>query len=196
MKTLKKLQQARQKIKDSPVKKLGKNTYSNYDYFTPEQISEMVSKVNKELNLFHKYDLVREQYGLMARLEIFDLDSEDSVKFQMATEIPEIKATNVAQQLGGCVTYSERYLLQVAYDIKDNNLDFDTDKPAKKQESKPAANQLPWLNPKDDGNDNPKWVAAIKYLYEGGTIDGIKMKYKIGKANEDKLTKEAKNYTP
>lgn len=196
MKTLKKLQQARQKIKEIDIKKLGRNTYSNYDYFTPEQISDMVSKVNSELDLFHKYDLVREQYGLMARLEIFDLDSEDSVKFQMATEIPVIKATNVAQQLGGCVTYSERYLLQVAYDIKDNNLDFDTDKPANKKEDKPAANQLPWLNPKDDGNDNPKWVAAIKYLYEGGTIDGIKMKYKIGKANEDKLTKEAKNYTP
>lgn len=189
METLKKLQQARQKIKEDPVKKQGRNTYSNYDYFTPEQISSMVAKVNQELNLFHKFDLVREQHGLMARLEIFDLDSEDSVQFQIATEIPEIVATNVAQQLGGCVTYSERYLLQVVYDIKDNNLDFDATKPSEKPENNQP--EKPWLNPKEGGQDNPKWMDAVKYLNEGGTIDEIKAKYRIGKANEDKLLNES-----
>lgn len=191
MKTLKKLQEARNTIKSLDAKKLGFNSYSKYDYFTPEQISSMVSKVNNDLKLFHKFDLVRGEYGLMARLEVFDLESDDSVQFQIATEIPEIKATNVAQQLGGCVTYSERYLLQVAYDIKDNNLDFDSKEPKK------ASNGvLPWLNPLADGKENPKWQSAVKYLYEGGTIAGIKTKYQLGDANEKNLIEDSKNYTP
>ena len=176
MTTLKKLQQARQKLKEEPVKKLGHNSYSKYDYFTPEQISGMVAKVNNELNLFHKFDLVREQYGLMARLEIFDLESEDSIQFQIATEIPEIKATNVAQQLGGCVTYSERYLLQLAYDIKDNNLDFDTEKPEKK----------PALTPQSEA-----WIKAVEYLKGDGTITDIKVKYGLTKENEELLLNQS-----
>jgi hypothetical protein len=74
------------------------------------------------------------------------------VKFSIATEIPEIKATNVAQQLGGAVTYSERYLLMIAYDIKDNNLDFDSQKPKEekreKTEKKYEEDERPWLSEK------------------------------------------------
>ncbi len=132
-----------------------------------------------DLNLFHKFDLVREQYGLMARLEIFDLDTNESVQFQIATEIPEIKATNVAQQLGGCVTYSERYLLQIAYDIKDNNLDFDTSKP------KVAAKHN--LTP----SDTDIWNKAVTYLKEPGhTIKDILKRYDMTPENIDNLQRE------
>ena len=57
----------------------------------------------------------------------------------MASAIPEIKATNVAQQLGGCSTYTERYMKQSMFGITDNQLDFDTTENTKKQaEPKPA----------------------------------------------------------
>ena len=165
-------------IKSEPIKKQGKNTYSKYDYFTPEQISAMVAKVNDQLGLFTKFDLVRTDLGLMACLEIFDLESEDSVQFKIATEIPEIKATNVAQQLGGCVTYSERYLLQIAYDIKDNNLEYDTDKPERKK---------PELTP-----EHPAWMQAVEYLQkEGSTFDRILKTYSMTPDNIQKLQEEA-----
>ena len=173
MKTLNKLHQARLKIKNTPIEKKGNNTFSKYMYFTPDQISQLVSEVNEEFKLFSKFDLVRTELGLMARLEIFDLESEDSVQFQIATDIPEIKATNIAQQLGGCVTYSERYLLQIAYDIKDNNLDFDSqDNRPKKKADKPI------LNP-----DSEKWPSAIDYLRKGNKVKGITDSYEITEEN-------------
>ena len=127
MTALQKLNEARKKIRETEHKKLGYNKFSSYAYFTPEQVNSIVAKVNDELKLFAHYSLGRTDNGLIAYLEIINLDDEqDKVSFKIATEIPAIKATNVAQQLGGAVTYSQRYLLQVAYDIAENALDFDS----------------------------------------------------------------------
>lgn len=180
METIKKLNQARQKIKETKVEKLGYNDFSKYKYFTPEQISQLVNDACKEANLFHKFDLTRTELGLTATLEIFDIEgkSEDSVLFQIATEIPAIKATNVAQQLGGCVTYSERYLLQIAFDIKDNNLDFDS----KNNKTTKSTAKKPVLTPESD-----KWADAIKYLREGNSVDSIKQKYEISEQHCEDL---------
>jgi hypothetical protein len=125
MKVYKKLAQARKMLKEQKIEKLGFNKFSNYKYFTPEQISSMVFDVSNEVGLFNKFDLRRTDLGLEATLTVFDVEGDQYTTFELATDIPMIKATNVAQQLGGCATYSERYLLQIAYDIKDNNLDFD-----------------------------------------------------------------------
>src|SRR6056297_3447124 len=134
MEILSKIQQARQKIKQSDLKKSGWNDYSKYAYYTPEQVEKLVHDACYELNLFNKFDLIRSEEGLMAILTVYDLETQETIDFKIATEIPEIKATNAAQQLGGAVTYSERYLKMIAYEIKDNNLDFDT--PKKPSESK------------------------------------------------------------
>jgi len=177
--TLKKLQEARMSIKAMDIEKRGVNEYSKYKYFTPEQISDMVHKACNPLNLLNIFHLVRTDLGLMAKLFIHDLDADtDPLMFEIATEIPEIKATNVAQQLGGCVTYSERYLLQIAYDIKDNNLDFDTPTKKTKEKTKPE------LTP--DMTD--KWDAAIKFLRESnGTLDAIREKYTLTSNNAELL---------
>jgi hypothetical protein len=141
---LQKLQQARAKIKQLPTKKEGYNEYSKYKYFTPEQIATMVHDACQEFGLFTKFDLLRTDLGLMAFLEVYDTDEPDKpLTFKMATDIPAIKATNIAQQLGGCVTYSERYLNQIAFDIKDNNLDFDSkDNSGKQLLSADQVNQI------------------------------------------------------
>jgi len=146
---LKKIQQARIHIKGMNLKKQGRNSYSNYDYYTPEQVNLLVNDAAQKYKLFNKFDLERTELGLMARLNVTDLESGNSVLFTIATEIPEIKATNVAQQLGGAVTYSNRYLLMIAYDIVENALDFDDKdhtKSAPKQEQK--EDNRPWLTDK------------------------------------------------
>jgi hypothetical protein len=71
--------------------------------------------------------LIRDNLGVFGRLTIFDCESDEIITYDMATAIPEIKATNIAQQLGGCVTYTERYLKMSAFGITDSNLDFDND---------------------------------------------------------------------
>lgn len=134
---LKKINEARKLIKQSDLKKAGRNTHSKYDYYTPEQVNKLVNDACNKQNLFNSYELIRTEHGLLAQLTVFDLDSDEFKTFSMATEIPQITATNIAQQLGGAVTYSERYLLMSIYDIKDNNLDFDSQEPKEtKQQTK------------------------------------------------------------
>jgi len=148
MKTLLKIQNVITRIKESEVSKGGKNDYSGYDYFTPEQIEELVSKECFTEKLFYKFDLIRNELGIFGRLSIYDIedpkdDKEESepVVYEMASDIPVIKATNVAQQLGGAMTYTKRYLMMNAFSITDNNLDHDTTQNTKKREEI----QITWL---------------------------------------------------
>src|SRR6056297_3071966 len=191
MEILSKIQQARQKIKASDLKKAGWNDYSKYAYYTPEQVEKLVNDATVDLNLFNKYDLIRTDDGLMAILTIHDLDSEEIVEFKIATEIPEIKATNAAQQLGGAVTYSERYLKMIAYEIKDNNLDFDSKEPAKQSEKKqnndlrPDGSEKKFLNKWDKGKTKelPEYWQVVNWAKDKGvtTVKELRKFYKISK---------------
>jgi hypothetical protein len=132
MKTLIKLSEAIEIIKGGDLKKKGRNNFSKYDYYTPDQVSELVIGACLKVKLFPKFDLERNELGITGKLSIYDIESgEPPVVFTMASAIPEIKATNVSQQLGGAMTYTKRYLFMNAFDITDSNLDFDADKPKK-----------------------------------------------------------------
>ena len=143
MKLTEKLANAKREIKETKLKKEGKNTFSNYAYFTPSQIELLVQQACFNNRMVTKFDLVRDALGVYGTLTIFDLDSDDNIVFTMASAIPEIKATNIAQQLGGCVTYTERYLKTSAFGITDNNLDFDNhdNRPKEKESVKTISNE-------------------------------------------------------
>lgn len=188
MKTvLKKILNVRDAIKNTSIKKLGRNEFSKYDYFTPEQIDQLTFIECKKQGLFNKYDLKRTELGLIATMIVFDIEGEDALNFELAMEIPEIKATNISQQLGGAMTYSKRYLLMNIYDISDNSLDFDSQEPSKKQSAKTETNtEKQWLNPKTE-----QWTKAVAFLKEGHKIDEIKKKYNISKVNQEQLISES-----
>ena len=130
---LNKLAAAKAEIKATKLKKEGKNTFSNYDYFTPSQIEFLVATACGNNNLLTTFDLCRNDLGVYGRLNLYDLETGEMLSTEMASAIPEIKATNVAQQLGGCSTYTERYMKQSMFGITDNQLDFDTTENTKKQ---------------------------------------------------------------
>ena len=157
---VKKIANAKKEIKESKLKKEGKNTYSNYEYFTPSQIEYLVQSVCNSNQLMTKFDLKRNELGVFGVLTIFDLESGESLNFEMATAIPEIKATNIAQQLGGCVTYTERYLKTSAFGITDNNLDFDSQDNRVKE---------PKIEPKKDKSTltNERFMNAIESIKSG-----------------------------
>ena len=141
---LNKLASAKAEIKAAKLKKEGKNTYSNYEYFTPSQIEFLVASACHNNKLLTSFDLIRNELGVYGRLTVYDLESGEKLTAEMATAIPEIKATNIAQQLGGCVTYTERYLKMSLFGITDNQLDFDTTENMKKQnEIAPKAPEQP-----------------------------------------------------
>jgi hypothetical protein len=138
MSIYKKLQDARNHIKSMNLSKKGFNAYSKYNYYTPEQINYLVNEACNNVGLMTKFDLLRDVNGLHGILTIIDLNNKDTtpeITFKQATDIPQIKATNITQQIGGAVTYTQRYLLMTAFDIVDNNLDFDSQNNTKEKES-------------------------------------------------------------
>jgi hypothetical protein len=126
-----KLQKCRQEIKSVKLEKEGRNKFSNYNYFTPSQVDKIVSDACFANNVFTQFNLIRTELGLIGKLILIDLDGgkesreSNNIIFEMATDIPEIKATNVSQQIGGAMTYTERSMKMSIFGIVDNNLDFD-----------------------------------------------------------------------
>lgn len=133
MEIIKQLAHAKKLIKETKMKKEGKNTYSNYEYFTPSQVEKLVSDACESSDLLTMFELKRNELGVYGVLTVYSLKSEEKLSFEMSTAIPEIKATNIAQQLGGCMTYTERYLKQSVFGITDNSIDFDATEITKKQ---------------------------------------------------------------
>jgi hypothetical protein len=177
MKLIQKIAKAKNEIKESKLKKEGKNKFSNYDYFTPPQVELLVNQVCASNGMLTKFDLIRDTLGVFGRLTIFDTDSEESLSYDMASAIPEIKATNIAQQLGGCVTYTERYLKMSAFGITDANLDFDSQDNRGKIEEKTEEIPTIWLTEEQFNTamkSDKKGILATLSAYNG--MKGKKMK--------------------
>ena len=154
---LNKLAAAKAEIKATKLKKEGRNTFSNYDYFTPSQIEFLVATACHNNKLLTSFDLIRNDLGVYGRLTIYDLESGEKLATEMASAIPEIKATNIAQQLGGCVTYTERYLKMSLFGITDNQLDFDTTENTKKQAEPKTAKTA---------REQPKVIDTTKTVFD------------------------------
>jgi hypothetical protein len=178
-----KLHNARKYIKTCDVKKLGYNEFSKYSYFTPEQISQVVFLACEDQKLLPMFHLTKDEHGYKGSLTIINLENtKELIRFSMSTAIPEITATNAAQQLGGAVTYTERYMLMTAFDIKDNNLDFDS----KEQKPEPQTKEpTEWLNKWSDKaktKENPTyWTIVNKAKEQGKTVNDLREYYKISK---------------
>ena len=135
-----KLQRAREIIKENDIKKDGHNDYSNYDYFTPSIVSQIITPPCKELGLVTLFSLLKDDNGLFGRLVIQDIEDEkENLIFEMRTEMPSLKATNAAQMMGGCDTYTRRYLLMNAFDINDNKADPDSQDNRPRESNKASA---------------------------------------------------------
>lgn len=137
-----KLDKARELVRNTKHKKDGRNTYSNYDYFTPETVELIVAEVCTETKMLPICSLKRNEHGLYQELTLVNLeDIKETLVFELATVQGEMKATNETQQMGGTDTYSERYIKMKVFQIKDNNLDPDS----KDNSTTPAADQLPTI---------------------------------------------------
>jgi len=193
----KKIEDAIDLIKNSPLKKQGRNTYSEYDYYTPEQVNKLVYDACKKVGLFVRFDLLRNEHGIEGLVTVFDsTDFKVSVEYKMASDVPSIKATNIAQQLGGAMTYTKRYMLMNIFDIVDNNLDFDTTTNTKKQSEPKEEKEDPkedltpdgkpkqWLNrfAKDSETVLPGYITIIHEAKKKGlTEKDLSKYYKISK---------------
>ncbi len=132
-KIIKKIFDARNKIANTSMKKQGYNDYSKYSYFTPEQIEQLVWDVCHDLNLFTEFTMeYDEKDRLVSKMSITDLESMEAKVYTFPAAIPELKATNSMQQIGGSMTFANRYAKMIVFGITDNSLDPDTTENTKK----------------------------------------------------------------
>ena len=187
-KLLWKLWQAKIDIASMKISKEWTNDFSHYDYFTPEQVNKLVQKVCNEQKLFTKFDLKRNEWWVYGVLTIYDIESDETISFEWATAIPEIKATNVAQQIWGCMTYTERYLKMTAFWICDNSLDFDTTENTKKvAEKKEEKKEVKWFNQPELENLKKNTEYLKKFSTSDELIKDIK---KLGYSISDTKKRE------
>ena len=83
---------------------------------------------------------------------------------------------------GKATTYALKYALLYAFLVPTVKFD-DADK--EHSDNHDTVPKKQWLNP-----GTPQWTEAVKYLSGDGTIEKIKIKYSISKANEEKLKSE------
>lgn len=195
-----KVHNARKFIKTLSVEKGGYNEHSKYKYYTPEQVEEMVFKSCEDQKIMPVFSLERNKMGVFGILTIHDLVSGGSIVTKMATEIPKMTATNAAQQCGGMHTYTERYMLQSLFGIKENPIDPDSHdnrnltNPPKEADLDPDGNPKKWLNKMDlKGILKPEWQQVIdRAKRKGMPAEEIKDYYLISKPNFELLKNELK----
>jgi hypothetical protein len=103
----------------------------------------------------------------------------------MASDIPSIKATNIAQQLGGAMTYTKRYLLMNTFNITDNNLDHDTTQNTQKREEI----KITWLTSDNFEAAMRSDVKGISATLEKYSTQTHKMKRDFKSKLEEQLNK-------
>lgn len=92
---------------------------------------------------------------------------------------------NDPQGIGSCLTYMRRYALAAILGL---NIDEDDDGNQAsgnigKSEAKSEAKELPWLNKNTDA-----FAKVQAYLLDNGTLENVKLKYKLSKEIETLLT--------
>jgi hypothetical protein len=95
---------------------------------------------------------------------------------------------NDPQGIGSCITYMRRYALAAILGL---NIDEDDDgnsasgnnNPVKQDSSK----ELPWLN-----KDTKEFSAVLAYVIDNGTMDKVRLKYKVSKEVETLLLSNLK----
>jgi len=186
MEIYKKIQESKELIKKSNLKKEGKNKHFNY--YTPEQVDKLVYDACLFTGLYNKVDLLRTELGLIVQITVISVSEKcDNAVFIMSTDKPAIPNANATQNMGGALTYSERYLLMSIYGIKDNNEDFDSQsltKAPQKEQKESISREL-----MADEVDN-KWNGKI---YKGGFVYIDNQKIEVNPAQLEKL-KEHKKY--
>lgn len=191
-----KLHEARKFIRTLDAKKEGKNKHFNFNYFTPEQVSQLVSQACEDQKLLPLFSLKKNEFGHYGVLIVQDLDSNQHIDFEMSTGIPEIRAANIAQQLGGTVTYTERYLNMTAFDIKDNNLDPDTTMGSDQKTQESAPEPETWLNKwtsEDRKTIRPDYLGIVKHAKDNKLkVADLRKHYKISKLIASELEKDLK----
>lgn len=179
--------------------KAGQGNFT-YKYGSLPHIIEVIKPHLKKAGLCYSQPISYREGAQFIYTTLYDTKSGEKIESKMLLPDVEFKGMNVVQSGGAVITYVRRYalmsLLGLVSEDDDNDAQGSTkskreSKSTEKSSTSDEAPAKPWLNPKVGGKVNPTWQEAVKYLADGGTIEKIKGKYRVGKANEEKLLAEA-----
>lgn len=117
------------------VAKDGKNTFANYNYFQPDAILNMLNPLFLKHKVFSKFNLHLKDACYQGELILADAETTETEVYIFDILKATVKGANEAQNSGATLTYAKRYSLMNAFNIAENNADFDSDAMAKKQEA-------------------------------------------------------------
>lgn len=182
----------------SKESKAGQGSFS-YKYGSLPHIIETIKPHLKKAGLVFTQPISYREGAQFIYTTVYDVKTGEKIESKMLLPEIEFKGMNAVQSGGAVITYIRRYTLMSILGLVTDDDDTDAQgkteqrgKGAKGSTEGAAPKEVkPYLNPKVDGNPNPKWNQAVKYLADGGTIEEIKKKYRVGKANEDRLLEQA-----
>lgn len=92
---------------------------ARYQYYTPEQVTDFVLQEEVKRNLFSQFEVT----GEFCSYTVFDIDDDKmkKVSVQSLFTIPKKMAASEAQQVGAAITYFERRLKMLMYNMVDNS---------------------------------------------------------------------------
>ena len=119
MNVFEKLQKARVDLQKKELKKSGKNTYSNYDYF---QLADFLPELNEIMDEKKLCSMVTFENDCSAKLTIIDCEKpEDTICFTSPAASVSLKGAHDIQNLGAMQTYQRRYLYMAAFEIVEDD---------------------------------------------------------------------------
>ena len=119
VKTLAKLSDARVQVSQSGLKKSGRNTFSNYDYYELKDFLPKILEVCKSVGLCPIVTFGAEQ----TKLTIYDTTEPDSfIEFCCDSVKALVKGAADIQNEGAKQTYLRRYLYMTAFEIAEADL--------------------------------------------------------------------------
>ena len=80
------LHEAQKTVSNSSIKKEGRNKFAKYDYFTPEQVTNMVIDACAEHNLLTVFSMIQNELGIDGVLKIISLEDLSEIEI-LATVI-------------------------------------------------------------------------------------------------------------
>lgn len=109
-----KLQSARVQLQQETLKKSGKNTYVNYEYFHLSDFLPAINEIFEEIGLCSIVTFTKEQ----AVMTIYNSENtNEQIQFTSPSADVTLKGCHPIQSIGAMQTYQRRYLYMTALEI-------------------------------------------------------------------------------
>ena len=114
-----KIQNVKEELLKSEIKKSGENKFAGFTYYELSDITPALIAICNKYKIFTSISFTRD----VAILTIVNIENvEETLTYTSPMEELELKGCNKIQALGGTETYQRRYLYMTAFDITEGDL--------------------------------------------------------------------------